>query len=206
VTGWNPFDEPGRSPRLPAPSTSHGPVDPELAATLGVLRRSQTDADRGASVTRAARGFSASGGYRGAKVGGIRVLDPEREIVLIPFVRGPVPLDSEGRPVPGFDPATFTNVACLFEATGNGVGGVGCHTAAKIRSGRAIATHSGRVTGLVPDGVARVRLVRGGQVTDAAVANNLFVADAEAPQRIDWLSEDGAVVRRIDLAAAPPTP
>jgi hypothetical protein len=32
------------------------------------------------------------------------------------------------------------------------------------------------------------------------------VADAGPPQRVDWLSEDGALIRRIDLAAATPTP
>jgi hypothetical protein len=205
---WDPFgDDPGRSDRTPAPSRSQKDVDPALAATLGVLRRDQTSADRGVDARKAARAFSASTGYRGAQLKGIRLLDAERGIVLIPFERGPVPLGPDGRPVPGFDPASYTNVACLFEQTGDGFAGVGCHSADKIRSGRAISAGSGRVTGLVPDGVARVRLVRGGQRTEADVRNNLWLAEgADSPRAIEWLGADGSVVKRFDLTAPPPRP
>ena len=207
VAGWSPFDDADRSPRLPAPSTSQQGAAPELAATLGVLRRDQTDADRGVDTKKAARAFSSTGGYRGAQLKGIRVLDPERGIVLIPFERGPVPLDPQGRPLPGFDPASYTNVACLFEQSGDGFAGIGCHSADKIRSGRAISSGSGRVTGLVPDGVASVRLGRGAQSTEAAVRDNLFVAEgADAPRAIEWLAEDGSTVKRFDLTARPPRP
>jgi hypothetical protein len=111
--------------------------------------------------------------------------------------------------VPGFDPATYTNVACLFQPTSGGYAGIGCYGAAAIRSGRALSSDSGTVAGLVPDGVARVRLVRGGQSTEAAVENNLFVSDRTAsPSRVDWLAADGSLVERIDLRSVrrPPTP
>ena len=209
VAGWSPFDDAERSPRLPAPSSSQDGAAPELVATLAVLRRDQTDADRGVDTKKAARAFGATAGsgYRGAQLKGIRVLDRDRGIVLIPFERGPVPLDPQGRPVPGFDPASYTNVACLFEQSGDGFAGIGCHSADKIRSGRAISSGSGRVTGLVPDGVATVRLGRGSQGTDAAVRDNLFVAEGvDAPRAIEWLAEDGSTVKRFDLTARPPSP
>ena len=203
---WNPFDDADRNPRFPGPAASQRQVDPELAATLGVLRREQTDADRSVATRRAARAFSASGGYRGVQLKGIRVLDAQRGIVLIPFERGPVPLDDRGRPLPGFDPASYRNVACVFELTSDSFAGVGCHSADKIRAGLAIASGSDKVTGLVPDGVARVRLVRGDQTVEADVHDNLFVADgADAPQQVEWLRQDGSAAKRIDLTA-PPTP
>jgi len=205
VAGWNPFDDSARSPQRPAPSTSQRAVDQELATTLGVLRRPQTGADRGVAASEAARGFYATIGYRGAQLDGVRVLDAKRGIVLIPFERGPVPLDPQGRPVPGFDPASYTNVACLFTKSGDGYSGIGCHNAEKIKSGRAIASGSGAVSGLVPDGVDRVRLLRGGDAVDASVRDNLFVAnDADAPRQIEWLAADGSVIKRIDLTGPPP--
>jgi hypothetical protein len=205
VAGWNPFDDGDRNPRMPAPTTSGQAVDPDLVATLGVLDRPQSGADRGVATSRAARAFSSSAGYRGAQLKGVRVLDAGRGIVLIPFERGPVPLDPQGRPVPGFDPASYTNVACLFVQSGDSFAGVGCHNAEKIRSGRAIGSGSGQVTGLVPDGVATVRLIRGGQTSEVAVRNNLFVAEGvDAPREVEWLAEDGSTVKRIDLTAPPP--
>jgi hypothetical protein len=203
VTVWNPFEDDGaRNPRLPAPEASQKAVNPDLVATLGVLRRDQTGADRGVDTKQAARAFSASAGYRGAQLKGVRLLDAERGIVLIPFERGPVPLGPDGRPVRGFDPASYTNVACLFEQGPDSFGGIGCHSADKIRSGRAISSGSGRVTGLVPDGVASVRLTRGGESTEADVRDNLFVADgADAPRAIEWLAADGSTVEKFDLTA-----
>jgi len=203
---WDPFDDDaGRSPRNPAPSASQRAAAPELVATLGVLRRDQTDADRGIDTKTAARAYSASAGYRGAQLKSVRLLDAERGIVLIPFERGAVPLDPQGRPSPAFAPETYTNVACLFEQTGDGFAGIGCHSAQKIKLGRAISSGSGRVTGLVPDGVARVRLVRGDRTSEAPVQDNLFVAEgAEPPLQVEWLREDGSLIRRIDLTAPPP--
>jgi hypothetical protein len=205
VTGWSPFDDSARSPRSPAPSSSQRTAAPELLATLGVLRRGQTDADRGVVTSEAARAYSSTSGFRGAQLKSVRVLDPGRGIVLIPFERGPVPLDAQGRPLPQFPPSSYTNVACLFERTGDGFAGVGCHTAEKIKIGRAVSSGSGVVTGLVPDGVARVRLIRGDQSTEAPVANNLFVAEGtDAPLQIDWLRADGSLIKEIDLTAPPP--
>jgi hypothetical protein len=205
VGNWNPFDDPGRNPRFPAPSASQRSLDPELVATLGVLRRPQTGGDRGLATSTAARAFSKPR-FQGVNVKGIRLLDADRGVVLVPFERIPVPTDPAGNPLPGIDPATYTNAVCLFERTTDGFAGIGCHTAAKISAGRAISSSSGTVSGLVPDGVARVRLLRGDAATEAAVHDNYFAADAAQPTQVEWLGPDGAVVKRIDLTAAPPTP
>jgi hypothetical protein len=205
VGGWNPFDDPGANRHFPAPSTSQRPLDPELVATLGVLRRPQTDADRSPQASRGASTFRLPG-YKGVRLDGIRLVDAQRGIVLVPFERIPVPTDSQGRPLPGFDPATYSNAACLFERTSDGYGGIGCHTAGKIRAGRAISSGSGSVSGLVPDGVARVRLIHGSDTTEAPVENNFFAADAPQPTAVEWLGPDGALVKRIDLTGPPPSP
>jgi hypothetical protein len=205
VAGWNPFDDPGANPRFPAPSTSNRDLDPDLLATLGVLRRAQTDTDRGPKGSRGAAAFRLPG-YKGVKLDGIRLVDEERGVVLVPFERIPVPSDSQGRPLPGFDPATYTNAVCLFERTSDGFAGIGCHTAGKIRAGRALSTGSGKVSGLVPDGVAEVRLIHGDDATAAAVHDNYFSADAAPPTAVDWIGPDGAVVKRIDLTAPAPGP
>jgi hypothetical protein len=206
VRGWDPFDDSsGRNPHIPAPSAGPRSAAAELVATLGVLRREQTDADRGVDAEEASRAFSASAGYRGAQLKSIRLLDAQRGIVLIPFERGAVPLDAQGRPSRAFPPETYMNVACLFEHSADGFAGIGCHTAQKIKIGRAISSGSNRVTGLVPDGVARVRLIRGDATSEASVQDNLFVAEgAEPPLQVDWLREDGSLIRQIDLTAPPP--
>jgi hypothetical protein len=204
VGAWNPFDDAGRSAGNPAPSVSQRSLDPELVATLGVLRRPQSGADRGAATSAAARAFRGDA-FKGAQLRGVRVLDTQRGIVLVPFERTSAP--PAGDAVPGFDTERFNNVACVFERTGDGFAGVGCHNAEKIKAGFAISSGSGTVTGLVPDGVARVRLVRGDQPTEATVRNNLFVAEgADAPQVVEWLGEDGTLVKRVDLSEPPPTP
>jgi hypothetical protein len=205
VGGWDPFDDAGRNPRIPAPSAGQRSAAPALIGTLGVLRREQTDADRGVDAEEAARAYSASAGYQGAQLKSVRLLDAQRGIVLIPFERGAVPLDAQGRPSRAFPPETYMNVACLFEHTADGFAGIGCHTAQKIRLGRAISSGSDRVTGLVPDGVDRVRLVRGDTTTEAPVQNNLFVAEGtEPPLQVEWLRDDGSLIRQIDLTAPPP--
>lgn len=200
---WDPFDDPGADPRFPAPSRTERPLDPELRATLGVLRRPQTDADRGVATSRAARGFRSSG-YEGVRLDGIRLVDPARGIVIVPFERFSFPKDSEGRPIPGFDPADYSNAVCIFQPARDGFAGVGCHTASKVRSGRAIGDDGGTVAGLVPDGVARVVLQRGEARTHVPVRDNFFASATRPPTVVEWLRPDGSLVKRIDLTGPPP--
>ena len=209
VKGWNPFDDAGRERPLPAPSTSGRPVDPGLKGTLGVLRRPQTPADRAAITSERLKHLSGDA-YRGAQLDGIRLVDPRRGVVLVPFEEGPVPRDGRGRPLPGFN--GFANVACLVTPTSDGFLGASCHTAEKVRSGLAVGSGGGDVSGLVPDGVARVRLIRGDETTEAPVRDNFFAATGIAgPRIVEWLAADGSLVRRIDLNAKrsqprPPAP
>jgi hypothetical protein len=189
VTEWDPFDDPGRSERIGKPTRSQRPVDPALASQLGVLRRSQTPADRGAATSRRLR--DAGERYRGAQLDGVRLLYSDREAILVPFEEPPVPVSSGGDPV-----------VCVFEANADGFGSAGCHDAQKIERGLAIGSGSGEVSGLVPDGVARVRLIRGDETAEAAVKNNYFHAEgASSPSVVEWLADDGSLVKRIDLNA-----
>jgi hypothetical protein len=205
VGGWNPFNDSGRNPRFPAPNAAQHGLDPDLVATLGVLRRPQTGGDRGVATSTAARSFSKPH-FQGVEVKGIRLLDPARGVVLVPFERIPVPTDSAGNPLPGFDSANYSNAVCLFERTSDGFAGIGCHTAGKIRDGRALSYSDGTVSGLVPDGVDRVRLIRDGETTEAPVHDNFFSAAGAQPTAVEWVGPDGALVKRIDLTAPPPTP
>ena len=197
VGGWNPFDEASGNGRIPAPSVSARPVDPALAATLGVLRRPQSASDRAAITSERLKGLSGDA-FRGAQLDSIRLVDPRSGVVLVPFEEGPVPRDDRGRPLPGFE--GFSNVACIVTRTTDGAGAISCHTAEKVRSGLAVGSGSGDVSGLVPDGVARVRLIRGDESAEAPVRNNFFRADGTAaPLFVEWLAADGSLVKRIDL-------
>lgn len=205
TVGWNPFDDQGRNPRVSQPSLSSRPVAAELRDALGVLRRPQTDADRGLATSRTLRD-TVDASFRGVALDGIRLVDRERGIVLVPVEETPVPRDAQGRPVPGFeDPPP---AVCTVERTRDGFAAAGCHSIDEIRSGRTLGSGSGRVTGVVPDGVARVRLVRGDESGEAAVRENFFATeDAPTnPRFVEWLASDGATIRRIDLDAPPPGP
>ena len=203
VGGWNPFDDPGRDARAgKPPSVSQRAVDPALTAQLGVLRREQTPGDRGAVTSERLRG--ADDAFRGAQLEGVRLVDRDRGVVLVPFEQMPVPRDAEGRALPGFEDAQDGNVVCVFEPTADGFGGVGCHNAQKIDRGLALASGSGQISGLVPDGVARVRLIRGDDSAEAPVQDNFFSAAEPAPTAprvVEWLAADGSLVKRIDLNA-----
>jgi hypothetical protein len=214
ITNWNPFDDAGRHPHFPPPTISQRPIDRELVEMLGVLRRPQTDADRGAPTATAARRFF-SPQNEGAHPEGIRLLDPERGVVLVPFDRDRVPSDEQGRPMPGFDQSKFDNVVCLYLPNPAGIpgGGGSCYSAERIRSGRSLpsvlAGENSRISGLVPDGVARVRLIRGDVSVEAPVNDNFFTAGRRAPMApdyVEWLRADGSIIRRFDMNKPPPNP
>jgi hypothetical protein len=199
VAGWNPFDDPDRSTRVGRPSISQRPVDPALAARLGVLRRPQGAADRGTATSDRLRAIGAQ--YRGAQLDGVRLLDRDRGAVLVPFDQAPVPRDPGGRPLPGFGGAADGPGVCVFEGTADGFGAGGCHDAAKIDRGLALGSGGGEVSGLVPDGVARVRLIRAGDAVEATVRDNYFAAESASPRVVEWLAADGSILDRIDLNA-----
>jgi hypothetical protein len=198
VTGWDPFDDPDRNSRIGRPSETTRPVDPALVSQLGVLRRPQNDTDR-RDIT-SARLRNLGGSFRGVRVDGIRLLDPDRGVVLVPTEGMPVPRDAQGRPVPGFASPRYRNTVCVIQPTGDGFTGGSCHNADKIASGLAIGSSGGVVDGLVPDGVARVRLIRGGRTTaEAPVRNNYFDVESAFPNVVEWLGADGSLVERVEL-------
>lgn len=199
VGGWDPFEDSQHNPRVGKPTASERPVDGALKARLGVLRRPQTPADRGAATDQRLRDVGRE--FRGAQVDGIRVLDRERTVVLVPFEQMPVPRDDQGRPLPGFGGPEQQNVACVFRGTSEGFTVAGCHDPTKIERGLAIGTGGDEVSGLVPDGVARVRLIRGGESGEADVRDNWFAtSDApSSPRFVEWLAADGSLVKRTDL-------
>ena len=198
VTGWDPFDDPDRNPHLGRPTETGRPVDPALVAQLGVLRRPQNETDKRDITSARLRAIGRS--FRGVRVDGIRLLDPNRGVVLVPAEGVPVPSDEKGKPIPGFDNPRYRNTVCVIQPTGDGFTGGSCHNADKIARGLAIGSSGGVVDGLVPDDVARVRLIRGGQTTgEAAVRNNYFYVESAFPNVVEWLGPDGALVKRIEL-------
>ncbi len=193
---WNPFD----GGDTPGPSVSSRAPDPALVAQLGILRRPQNDSDR-----RAAEGaapFYRGQGFRGVQLDHIRAVDPARGLVLVPFEEPPVPRGPDGRPVPGIEVAPGL---CLVRPVRDGYAG-GCYTRAEIESSRALSSDDDVVLGVVPDGVARVRLIRGERSGVAQVRDNFFRAEAPvptAPLVVEWLAADGSLVRRHDLSRPP---
>jgi hypothetical protein len=209
--GWNPFDDPARDSgrvALGRPSVSDRAPDAELVRMLGVLRRPQTGVDR-AGVARQleTRGWFAD--VRGVQLGHVRLVDAERGIALVPVERFGVGFERAARANPGAaapDPALFTNAVCLFDRAGGDTASRPCFTADRIRRGFAVAGGSAYVIGLVPDGVARVRLIDGQRAGEAAVRDNLFVAPdgPAAPMAVEWIDDDGRTVKRIDLTSPGP--
>jgi hypothetical protein len=208
TVGWNPFDDPGRSPRAGVPTLSERPPDASLTRILAPLRRPQSDADRSEITRRASEGFGTD--IRGVQIDYIRVLDAPRQVVLVPVERWGLNLERIARAdpaIPDPDPADFSNAVCLYVPGSDGTAGRPCYSAARILSGFALGSQSGHVTGLVPDGVARVRLTRGGRSAVADVRDNLFVAGPPAPVApavIEWLDARGHAIKRIDVDAGRP--
>lgn len=202
VVGWNPFDDPGRDPRVGTPSVSEGAPNPALVQMLAPLRREQTAEERALVADR----FRAEGDIkqlRGVQVDYIRVLDASRGIVLIPAERFfAVP----GRGTPEADAAALRDGVCLYDLE-SAAAGYSCFTADRIRRGFALASGGGSAVGLVPDGVARVRLIDGERAGEAVVRDNLFVTGREAPaapMAIEWIDGGGRVTKRIDLTKPAP--
>lgn len=202
VAGWNPFDDPGRKADSSPTTSVHAPL-PKLALMLAPLRRPQSPADRGRATSLAARGFWDDVG--GVQLGYIRLLDPARGIVMVPVERFGLALQRRAGPPPR--PADFADAVCLYIPGTAATARRPCYTATRIAAGFAVSSESGgAVIGIVPDGVARVRLSRRARSAEAPVHDNLFVADSPSPSAIDWLSATGHTIRHIDLTQPLPPP
>jgi hypothetical protein len=202
VAGWNPFDDAGRKPDSSPTTSVHAPV-PKLTLMLAPLRRPQSPADRGQATSLAARGFWNDVG--GVQLDYIRVLDEARGIVMVPVKHFGLSLQRHAGPPPR--PADFADAVCLYIPGTAGQARRPCYTATRIADGFAISTESGgAVIGIVPDGVARVRLSRRGRSSEASVHDNLFVADSPSPSTIDWIAPTGHTIKHIELTQPQPQP
>jgi hypothetical protein len=205
TSGWDPFQDPQR--RLPAPTTSELPPASSLTEQLGVLRRPQTAADRSEPVRRALRGFDNES--RGVQLDAVRLLP--HGAVLVPAKR------FEPRGPDGARPDDTKNDAvCLYSPAGDGTGGTRCHTAREISAGQALGSQGELLDGLVPDGVARVRLLAGRNQVEAQVRDNYFVVafpaarispnDPGSAVRADgaeWLNAEGSTIKTFDYTRPP---
>jgi hypothetical protein len=163
----------------PLPPASHRPVPRDQLAAFAILRRPPTAADRSQAVRSLLRLVPASE-VRGVHMDAVRVLGKRgnRLTLLVPMERTSIPVMRDG--------------LCVLTALENG-SGMTCGTLADIRK-------HGRVgftvppLGLVPDGVASVKVrVRGGHTITAPVRNNFYVLDdGEIPIRPPvWLDVNG---------------
>ncbi|WP_210493693.1 hypothetical protein [Patulibacter sp. SYSU D01012] len=205
----------------PTPATS--PVPADQRATLGVLRRPQSDADRGPRVRWVLR-MASPDVFDGVRVASVRLARPlphGGSIVVLPVERS-------GHDDPGYPRSTRRDVVCLQITSwttvrgrpglGGGLGSGGtCGNAADIRSGHMMmgAQFDGElgVSGLVPDGVRTVEVpLRGGPTLRLPVSDNVYYADMETPRgrfnpvRVRWLDAAGRVVgppRVLRTAASP---
>jgi hypothetical protein len=183
---------------------SRSPVPPEQLNALAVLRRPPTTADRSPAVRRLLS-YLGSHGMHGVRVDAIRLLSQHGQqlAILVPAVRA-------GERAPGI-PASKTvqrDALCVVMTAvirGNGpdagkLDGAGstCGTLANFRAHGYIG-FTIPAFGLVPDGVASVRLrVRGGRTISAPVRNNAYdVGDSVVPiQPPLWLDASGHEIPR----------
>jgi hypothetical protein len=170
----------------PASLAVDAPPQAQLDA-LAVLRRAQTDADRGENSEYTLKFF---GSLRGVRLDYVRLLGTQAGgagYVLVSAASegtdGVVAqmratkARQEGRPAP----AATRNPLCLFarDPAGSG-GGVSCFTLQQVLAGRAVMGRSSgsrgpaAAFGLVPDGVAQVRAGDGPGAPVADVRDNFF--------------------------------
>lgn len=146
--------------KRPAPSVSAVAPPADQLAMLAVLRREQTDADRGIA-TRYALRFVDSPGITGVRTDSIRLLaqsPQDRGVVLVPVERYELKL-------PGDLPAkarkqverTIDDALCLYQLDAVDGAGVACFSSADVKEGRAWMMLGHRALWIVPDGVTRVR-------------------------------------------------
>jgi hypothetical protein len=179
---WRP--QLGSPERGKPPVASARTVPAAQAELFAVLRREQTDRDRGPRVHEALKMMSREH-INGIHTDGIRVLfENRREIVLL------IPVRRVGDPK--FTPSVQRDVLCLWSSAYQGWGGT-CADAKQLRrrgiqggtspdangglitSAEEARTTRVRVTALVPDGVARVAVrVRGGKTITADVHDNVY--------------------------------
>jgi hypothetical protein len=174
---------------------------------LSVLRRPQTEADRGAASQYALQ-FVDSPSIEGVRTDSIRLLaqsSQDRGIVLVPVTRyvprtPPLPADTPPEVRRTIERPPIENALCLYQLDIDG-GGVACRSTADVREGRAWMMLGHRSFWLVPDGVATVRSEYADHAPiETAVHQNvgLFTAPQAETLRTTFLDNDGKAVRTIE--------
>lgn len=156
TTDWDPFASQDRY--LPAPTTTHAPPARSLTKLLAVLRRPQRESDRSEQVRHALDAFDTD--VQGVQLSHVRLLP--HGAVLVPVER--------------LVPRGDDDTACLYAPSGDGTGGLSCFTAATITAGHAVLSQGDVMHGLVPDGVATVRLIARDRSMVVGVSDNYFRA------------------------------
>jgi hypothetical protein len=197
---WNPVLGRPELHDTPA-SVSDSPVPPSTVATLGVLRRPQTSADRAPAALALLRHAGVeSAGVRPASVRLITLSDGRRVVIY-----------SQQKTVnPSTGATEMTEPVCVLFP-----GGGTCATLDTIGARGMLMTAGPRILGVVPDGVATVVLeYPGGDTRNATVSDNIYTLDdaplvarnsppgsglppmtvGERPSSIHWLNEHGTIV------------
>jgi hypothetical protein len=208
TTPWSP-DLGSDHPRDFAVDASPPPAD--QLRTLGVLRRAQTAADREVAQSYALRFFG--GDTRAVRTDFVRTLGgggaAGSAAVLVPvrtYQAQRVVNDASGKPVPVS--ATAHDGLCLFVGDSGAGGGQGCHSLADVEAGRVRGAlgsiENARLFGLVPDGVAQVRVRRASTPPTLVTVEDNFYDITLAPTTsgaavsldgLDWLDREGRVLK-----------
>jgi hypothetical protein len=198
---WRPLLGDGRT----GPTATDAPAAHSQRALLSVLRRPQTDADRGAQTTYALKFLGSS--VADVRTTEIRLLHVEpdgRGIVLIPVGRyGLPPAGLPAKLRRAMHRPAGSDGLCVFAADQDhghpAGGGFGCYSTRDLLAGRASAGLGHRVYGLVPDGVDRIEVaLAGGTMLTAKVEQNLFIYSGSLGRgELRWLDRQGAVLKTV---------
>jgi hypothetical protein len=176
---WQPLlGDPSVDGSSPTVSADRVPA-PQLQA-LGVLRREQTEQDRGAETRQLLSSLAPV--TDGVRLQAVRLLHAEsgQSVALVPVARLYRRMPAAGGRIVGRDGLCLTN-------TLNGGLSVVCGTTRELNAGGIAGTSGVFTYGLVPDGVASVRFAfTNGPTIDLAVRDNFYGEDLPAaPARID---------------------
>lgn len=200
--------------KTPAPKISADSPPVEQLALLGVLRRAQTEADRGVASRYALR-FVGAGSITGVRTDSIRLLaqsSQDRGVVLVPVERyerrlpGELPEDLRRRVE-----VTIDDALCIYQLDVDGAGAA-CYSTADVKAGRAWMMLGHRSMWVVPDGVASVRTEYADHAPITAPAKDNIVIFSAPKRRVQelrttFLDPDGKPLLVTDRNPKPiPTP
>lgn len=195
-----------------APTATLNSAPADQRAVLGVLRRPQTDQDRGPTTTAALQSLTAT--VAGVRTQDIRLLRANaggHAIVLVPVERfGLEPAEAPKPPSPA--PAGDDGLCLVPTDTEHGQttgAGFGCYRIGQVQSGTAIAAVGQQVYGLVPDDVDSISVrLSDGHSIDTSVRDNLFtyalpVSAQTRATSLEWRDASDTVIKSLDGTAVP---